>query len=59
MESHDFIIDLKKSSDKHLDHLTLKKKNHQIIMHESMLASEQVLGKDWNSPEEDEAWADL
>lgn len=25
----------------------------------TMLASEAVLGKDWDSPEEDEAWADL
>jgi hypothetical protein len=25
----------------------------------TMLASEAVLSRDWNSPEEDEAWADL
>ncbi len=24
-----------------------------------MLASEDVLGRDWNDPEEDEVWADL
>lgn len=24
-----------------------------------MLATEKVLGRDWDSPEEDEAWADL
>jgi len=26
---------------------------------ETMLASEAVLGRDWNRPEEDEAWRDL
>lgn len=26
---------------------------------QSMLVSEKVLARDWNSPEEDEAWADL
>jgi hypothetical protein len=26
---------------------------------QTMLASEEVLGRDWNTPEEDEAWADL
>jgi hypothetical protein len=26
---------------------------------ECMYASEQVLARDWNLPEEDEAWADL
>jgi hypothetical protein len=25
----------------------------------TMLASERVLAREWNSPEEDEAWADL
>jgi len=25
----------------------------------TMLASEEVLARDWNTPEEDEAWADL
>jgi hypothetical protein len=24
-----------------------------------MIASEKILGEDWNTPEEDEAWADL
>lgn len=27
--------------------------------HITMLISEVVLNRDWNSPEEDEAWADL
>jgi hypothetical protein len=26
---------------------------------QTMLASEQILAKDWNTPEEDEAWAHL
>jgi hypothetical protein len=26
---------------------------------ETMILSEQSLAKDWNTPEEDEAWADL
>jgi hypothetical protein len=26
---------------------------------QTMLASEDVLSRDWNTPEEDEAWADL
>ncbi len=26
---------------------------------ETMLASESVLARDWNRPEEDDAWADL
>ncbi len=26
---------------------------------QTMLASEEVLRRDWNRPEEDEAWADL
>jgi len=26
---------------------------------QTMLASEEVLARDWNTPEEDEAWADL
>ena len=26
---------------------------------ETMLASEEVLGRDWNEPDEDEAWVDL
>lgn len=26
---------------------------------QTMLASEEVLAKDWDTPEEDEAWADL
>lgn len=26
---------------------------------ETMIASEAVLARDWNRPEEDEAWADL
>lgn len=27
--------------------------------YQTMLASEDVLARDWNRPEEDEAWADL
>ena len=27
--------------------------------YQTMLASEAVLARDWNQPEEDEAWADL
>ncbi len=27
--------------------------------YQTMLASEAVLSRDWNTPEEDEAWADL
>jgi len=26
---------------------------------QTMLASEEALARDWNTPEEDEAWADL
>lgn len=28
-------------------------------VYETMLASEDVLSRDWDKPEEDEAWADL
>jgi len=30
-----------------------------IRLSETMLASESVLVRDWNRPEEDDAWADL
>ncbi len=35
------------------------KKKKIGIKHEFALASEKSLAKDWNSPEEDEAWKDL
>lgn len=38
----------------------LKYKEHHKQEHlDTAAASEQVLSKDWNSPEEDQAWADL
>jgi hypothetical protein len=36
----------------------LKRKTRKHIPF-TMLMSEAVLSKDWNTPEEDEAWADL
>jgi len=30
-----------------------------VAAHEMLLLSEQALAKDWNRPEEDEAWAHL
>jgi hypothetical protein len=37
--------------------LVLKDKPSEA--YQTMLASEQVLNREWNTPEEDEAWADL
>ena len=35
-------------------------KHHKLSqMPETMLLSESALSKDWNTPEEDEAWANL
>ena len=31
----------------------------QSEVYQTMLASEEVLGRDWNTPAEDEAWGDL
>jgi hypothetical protein len=33
--------------------------NHDVELFNFMLASESVLAREWNTPEEDEAWADL
>jgi hypothetical protein len=37
--------------------LVLKDKPSEA--YQTMIASEQVLNREWNTPEEDEAWADL
>ncbi|HLD04947.1 MAG TPA: AbrB/MazE/SpoVT family DNA-binding domain-containing protein [Candidatus Nanoarchaeia archaeon] len=40
----------------HIEIRPLKKINESML---TALASENVLAKDWNTPEEDEAWKDL
>ena len=37
----------------------LAEHSRSITPLETMLASEQVLARDWSRPEEDDAWADL
>ena len=37
----------------------VKLRAQQSEAYQTMLASESVLAREWNSPEEDEAWADL
>ncbi|MFP4394942.1 MAG: hypothetical protein ACLFTI_06730 [Anaerolineales bacterium] len=36
---------------------SIRESNPEV--YETMLASEDVLRRDWDQPEEDEAWADL
>jgi hypothetical protein len=50
---YDFVVYL---SEREL-RLVLKDKPSEA--YQTMLASEQVLNREWNTPEEDEAWADL
>jgi hypothetical protein len=40
-----------------VDYLAGKQEKSEA--YQTMLASEQVLSKDWDTPEEDEAWAHL
>ena len=42
-----------------IDFVTWIKQRKQSHMPETMLLSESALSKDWNTPEEDEAWANL
>jgi len=37
----------------------LAKRQQDVNSSETMAASEPVLARDWNRPEEDDAWADL
>lgn len=37
----------------------LSERTHATLTLELMVASEAVLGRDWNRPEEDAAWASL
>lgn len=37
----------------------LAERRHDSASFHTMLASEAVLRRDWDTPEEDEAWADL
>ncbi len=37
----------------------LAERQQDVNSSETMLASESVLARDWNRPEEDDAWADL
>lgn len=37
----------------------VKLRAQQSEAYQTMLASESTLSREWNSPEEDEAWADL
>lgn len=37
----------------------VKLRAQQSEAYQTMLASESMLSREWNSPEEDEAWADL
>jgi len=39
--------------------LAEKHENHDDIVWQGMIASQEALGREWNRPEEDEAWADL
>jgi len=50
---YDFVVYL---SEREL-RLVLKDKPSEA--YQTMLASEQVLNRKWNTPEKDEAWADL
>jgi len=42
-----------------IDFVAWTKHRRLSQMPETMLLSESVLAKDWNTPEEDEAWANL
>jgi len=42
-----------------IDFVTWIKKNKFSQIPETMLLSEKSLSKDWNTPEEDKAWANL
>jgi hypothetical protein len=42
-----------------LDFMEYLKKKSAARIPETMLLSEAALAKDWDTPEEDEAWADL
>ena len=37
----------------------LAERQQEVNSSEAMVASEPVLARDWNRPEEDDAWADL
>jgi len=37
----------------------LAERQQEVNSSETMVASELVLARDWNRPEEDDAWADL
>jgi prevent-host-death family protein len=37
----------------------LRLRAQKLEVYQTMLASEQVLRREWDTPEEDEAWADL
>ncbi len=37
----------------------LAERQQEVNSSETMVASEPVLARDWNRPEEDDAWADL
>lgn len=41
------------------EHLTLLSLRFSLESYQTMLASERVLRKDWDQPEEDEAWQNL
>lgn len=43
----------------YIKYLKYKKKYEEKDKIETMYASEQVLKKDWDNPEEDKAWKDL
>ena len=42
-----------------IDFVEYLKMKHLKNLPETMLLSESALAKDWNTPEEDKAWADL
>ena len=42
-----------------LDFITSLKGNRQSVIPETMLLSEEALAEDWDSPEDNEAWANL
>jgi hypothetical protein len=42
-----------------IDFVEYLKMKHLKTLPETMILSESALAKDWNTPEEDKAWADL
>ena len=54
-EVYDFIVFLSER----LDAPSVLHETEELYITDTMLATEDVLRRDWDSPEEDEAWAHL